>query len=81
MRSPSEVVPHATVYLRICACGLTAQLVYNVGAAFLRSIGDTRTPLYYYLISVLCNLALDVLLVVVLRMGVAGAAWATLSSQ
>ena len=81
MRSPAEVVPHAMIYLRICACGLTAQMVYNVGAAFLRSIGDTRTPLYYYLVSVLCNLALDVLLVVVLHMGVAGAAWATLFSQ
>ena len=39
MRSPSEVMPHATLYMRICACGLTAQMIYNVGAAFLRSIG------------------------------------------
>lgn len=55
MRSPSEVISHTILYLRICTCGLTAQMIYNVGAAFLRSIGNTRTPLFFYLISVLCN--------------------------
>ena len=81
MRSPEEVKPYAALYLRICACGLTAQMFYNVGAAFLRSIGDTRTPLLFYLISVVCNLLLDALLVIVFRQGIAGAAIATLISQ
>lgn len=81
MRSPEEIMPHATLYLRICTCGLTAQMVYNVGAAFLRSIGNTRTPLFFYLVSALCNLALDVLLVIGFKMGIAGAAIATLASQ
>jgi len=81
MHSPPEVMPQATLYLRICVCGLTAQMVYNVGAAFLRAIGDTRTPLSFYLICALCNLLLDALLVIGLHMGVAGAAFATLASQ
>ena len=46
MHSPPEVMPQAAQYLRICVCGLAAQMVYNVGAAFLRAIGDTRTPLF-----------------------------------
>lgn len=81
MHSPPEVMPQAAQYLRICVCGLAAQMVYNVGAAFLRAIGDTRTPLFFYLICALCNLLLDALLVIGLRMGVAGAAFATLASQ
>lgn len=81
MKCPAAVLPAATLYLRICACGLTAQLLYNVGTAFLRSVGDTRTPLLFYLLSVACNLALDVLLVIGLRRGIAGAAVATLFSQ
>lgn len=81
MHSPSEVMPHAAMYLRICACGLTAQMIYNVGAAFLRSIGNTQTPLCFYLASVLCNLLLDVLFVIVFKRGIAGAAVATLISQ
>ena len=81
MRSPSEVISHTILYLRICTCGLTAQMIYNVGAAFLRSIGNTRTPLFFYLISVLCNLLLDILLVIGFKIGIAGAAIATLVSQ
>ena len=81
MHSPRDVMPGAIQYLRICACGLTAQMVYNVGAAFLRSIGDTRTPLFFYLISVACNLLLDVILVIICKKGIVGAAVATLFSQ
>ena len=81
LRCPTEVLAPATVYLRICACGLTAQLFYNVAVAVLRSLGDSRGPLYCFLGSVLTNLALDALLVIGLRMGVRGAALATLASQ
>ncbi len=45
LRCPPEVLAPATVYLRICACGLTAQLFYNVAVAVLRSLGDSRGPL------------------------------------
>jgi putative MATE family efflux protein len=75
------VLAPATVYLRICACGVAAQLFYNVAVAVLRSLGDSRGPLRCFLAGVLTNLALDVLLVIGFHMGVQGAALATLVSQ
>ncbi len=78
---PYDVNAEALTYLKICLFGLTAQLIYNVGTAILRSLGDTRTPMLFFLGSVLCNLILDVLFVVVFHFGIAGAAAATLSSQ
>ena len=81
LNCPPEVLPHAAVYLRICAAGLAAQMVYNTGAEILRSLGDTRSPFRFYTISVVANVALDVLLVAGLGRGVAGAAEATLASQ
>ncbi len=81
LKSPEEVLPGASVYLRICSAGLAAQLIYNVGSEILRSLGNTRAPMMMYLVSVLCNLVLDVLLVAVYKKGVTGAAVATLASQ
>ena len=81
LRCPEEVLAPATVYLRICACGVLAQLFYNVAVAVLRSLGDSRDPLLGFCVSVLLNLALDVLMVIGLKMGVYGAALATLASQ
>ena len=81
LRCPGEVLPHAAVYLRICAVGIPAQLLYNTGAAVARSLGDTKAPLRCFAVSAACNLALDLLLVVGFHMGVAGAAAATLASQ
>ncbi len=78
---PDNVRIEAGIYLKICLCGLTAQLLYNVGSAILRSLGDTRTPMLYFLGSVICNLILDLLLVVVFPLGIRGAAIATLASQ
>lgn len=81
LRCPAAVLPQAAAYLRICSCGILAQLVYNVGTAVLRSLGDSRGPLLCYLFSCLTNLALDVLLVVGLGLGIIGAALATMLSQ
>ena len=81
LHCPPDVLPHASVYIHLCILGLTAQLVCNVGAAILRSLGDTRTPLYLFILSTVTNLAMDLLLVAVLSMGIRGAALATLSSQ
>ncbi len=78
---PAEVLPPATLYLRICAWGVLAQLFYNVAVAVLRSLGDSRGPMLCFCVSVLVNLALDALLVIGLHMGVRGAALATLVSQ
>lgn len=81
LRCPAEVLSPAGTYLRICALGIPAQLLYNVGTAVLRSLGNTRSPLRCYGLSCLCNLGLDGLLVIVFHKGVPGAAAATLVSQ
>ena len=78
---PEEVLGSAALYLKICAAGLGAQMVYNTGSAILRSYGDTRSPFRFYLVSVLSNIGLDLLLATGLHLGVAGAAAATLISQ
>ena len=81
LNCPPAVLPLAKEYLRIVCCGVCAQLIYNVGAAVLRSLGDARGPLRCFLASCVMNVALDLLLVVVLHRGIRGAAAATLASQ
>ncbi len=72
---------HAVVYIRIYFLGIIVNLVYNMGAGILRAVGDSRRPLYFLIASCFTNIILDVLLVAVLGMGVAGAALATITSQ
>ena len=81
MKTPEDVMGHAVVYIRIYFLGIIVNLVYNMGAGFLRAVGDSRRPLYFLIASCFTNIILDVLLVAVLRMGVAGAALATITSQ
>ena len=78
---PEDVYLEALQYLRIYLVGILFTAIYNVGAGVLRAVGDSRTPFIYLVISSVCNIILDVLLVVVLRMGVSGAALATIVSQ
>ena len=78
---PEEVIGIGTVYLRICAIGLTAQLFYNVSEAVLRALGDTKSPLIFLCIASALNIVLDIIAVAVLGYGVAGAAVATVVSQ
>ena len=81
LHNPQEVRPYALLYLHICIFGLTAQLIYNVGTAILRSLGNTRTPMILFFISAATNLILDLILVMGMHLGIAGAAAATLFSQ
>ena len=81
MKTPEDVMGHAVVYIRIYFLGIIVNLVYNMGAGILRAVGDSRRPLYFVIASCLTNIFLDVLLVAVLGMGVAGAALATITSQ
>lgn len=81
MGTPEEIMVDSLGYLRIYFIGIITNLVYNMGAGILRAIGDSKRPLYYLIASCFTNIVLDVLLVVVLRMGVRGAAWATICSQ
>ena len=81
MDSPADVIDGATLYVQIYFLGMPANMLYNFGAATLRALGDTRRPLYYLTISGLVNVALNLLLVIVFHMAVAGVAIATVISQ
>lgn len=71
----------ATLYLNIYFSGITGLLFYNMGAAILRAVGDSRRPFYYLLICALLNTALDLVFVLAFNMGVEGVALATIISQ
>jgi putative MATE family efflux protein len=79
--TPEEMLAMATLYFRIYALGLTFQFVYNIIAAVLRSLGDSKATLYFLLISSVVNILLDLLFVAVCGWGVAGAAIATVIAQ
>ncbi len=76
-----DVLEPAVTYLRIYMSGILFSLIFNVGSGILRAVGDSRRPLYLLMISTMVNVVLDLLCVVVLRMGVAGAGIATVISQ
>ncbi len=78
---PDDVFMEASEYLRIYLIGVLFTAIYNVGSAILRAVGDSKRPFYFLIISSIVNIILDILLVVVLKMGVAGAAWATIIAQ
>jgi len=81
MESPPDVIDGAALYVRIYFLGMPANMLYNFGAAAMRAVGDTRRPMYYLMIAGLVNVLLNLLLVIVFRMAVAGVAIATVASQ
>lgn len=81
MDSPPDVLPKATVYVKIYFLGLPALMVYNFGAAIIRSAGDTKRPLIILGISGLVNVLLNLVFVILFKMDVAGVALATIISQ
>ena len=81
MQVPLEVIPYIRDYLWWILTGLLAVFLYNFGAALLRAVGDSVTPLLFLILSSLMNVALDILFVVYLDFGVSGAAEATVISQ
>ena len=80
-RTPEEISASATLYLQIISVGLFFTFLYNLFSAALRAIGDSKAPLYVLILTTIVNVFLDLFLVGVLRMGVAGAALATIISQ
>ena len=76
-----RILDQAVLYLRIYFLGMPANMVYNFGAALLRSVGDTRRPLVYLTIAGVVNVCLNLVLVIVFHMDVAGVGIATVSSQ
>lgn len=81
MRTPAEVFSYAYDYIFIIFMAIPATMLYNLLSGIIRSLGDSRTPLMFLILSSVLNVALDLLFIVVFRMGVAGAGWATLLSQ
>lgn len=77
MDTPEDVIDLAALYLRIYFLGMPFMLIFNFGAAILRSMGDTRRPLYSLIVAGIINTVLNLLLVIVFDMSVAGVAIAT----
>ncbi len=81
MDTPLELLPDATIYMRMSCIGVPLVAVYNYSSSMLRALGDSRTPLYFLIFSCFLNILLDLLCVYVLKMGVFGAALATIIAQ
>ena len=81
MDTPEETFSFAYDYIWVIFLGIPATMLYNLLSGVIRSLGDSKTPLAFLILSSLLNVALDVLFIVLFRMGVAGAGWATLLSQ
>lgn len=81
MGTPEEVMVNSVIYFRIFFSGSLFNLTYNMASGILRSVGDSKRPLYYLGISSVLNIILDIAFVVVWNMGVAGVAIATIISQ
>lgn len=81
MNTPIELLAESTLYVRVYFSGLIFIFIYNMGAAILRAIGDSKRPLYYLIICSVINIVLDLVLILVIPLGVLGAAIATLIAQ
>ena len=81
MDTPEDVIDLSSLYVKIYFVGMPANMLYNFGAAILRAIGETKKPLYYLSFSGLINVLLNLVLVIVCKLDVAGVAIATIVSQ
>ncbi len=81
MSCPEDVIELSTLYMQIYCIGIPAMLMYNFGSAIMRAFGDATRPTYYLAISGLINVLLNLLFVIVFKMGVAGVAIGTVVSQ
>ncbi len=81
LNTPADIMADTVAYFRIFCVGLPALGIYNAGTSGLRSLGDAKAPLYFLIFSAVLNVALNLLFVVVFRMGVPGVAWATVISE
>ena len=81
MDTPESCMENAVLYIRIYFTGAVASMFYNMGAGILRAMGDSRRPTLFLVLACGVNIVMDVVCVVVLKLGVAGAAIATVISQ
>lgn len=81
MNTPEDIFDDAAIYIIIIFAGILPSMFYNLLAGILRAMGDSKTPLYFLVISSVLNIVLDLFFIVNLHSGVAGAAYATIISQ
>ncbi|MBS4202368.1 MATE family efflux transporter [Bacillus sp. FJAT-49732] len=81
LKVPADIIDDATLYIQICFGGSIGLLFYNAASAVLRAVGDSKTPLYFLILSSVLNVLLDLLFVLSFGMGVGGVAVATVISQ
>ena len=81
MQTPADCLEDAVLYTRIFFSGAVASMIYNMGAGILRAMGDSKRPMIFLVITCFVNIFLDIFCILVLKMGVAGAAAATVISQ
>lgn len=81
MNTPNDIINDAATYITIIFAGTAATFFYNMISGILRALGDSKTPLYFLIISSILNVVLDLVFIVNFKMGVSGAAFATVISQ
>lgn len=81
MNTPSDILEGSYDYIFVIFLGIPVVYLYNLLSGILRSLGDSKTPLYFLIMSSLLNIVLDFVAILALGMGVGGAAWATVVSQ
>lgn len=81
MNTPENILGMANSYIKVIFLGIIGSMFYNIASGILRGVGDSKTPLYFLIFSSALNILLDLFFIVVLKLGVAGAAYATIISQ
>lgn len=81
LRTPTDIIDMADTYLFIMLVGIFATVFYNLSSNIIRALGDSKTPLYFLIFASILNVFLDIYFIVNLKMGIAGAGWATVLSQ
>lgn len=81
MQTPDDIIGLAYDYIAVIFGGICVTMAYNLMASILRAMGDSRSPLYFLIVASIINIGLDLLFIIVLKAGVAGAGWATVISQ
>lgn len=81
MNTPSDIINNSYSYIVIIYAGTVTAFFYNMISSILRALGDSKTPLYFLIVSSILNIILDLVFIINVKMGVAGAAYATVISQ
>ena len=81
MQTPEDIFEMSKTYIVIICLGMGFNILYNLLSSMLRAVGNSKVPLYFLILAAILNIVLDLAFIIVFKMGVAGAAWATIASQ